>query len=220
MTLRGRSVTGAPRPALVRPAVVLAGAALALAGCGGGTRQDAGEPSASYQVKVVRASFPSEQSIARPEQMELAVENDGSRRIPSLAVTVDSFDYLSDYPGLADRIRPVWAVEEGPGPVADPPVNTQEVSRPGGAETAYVNTWSLGSLAPGQTQTYVWKVVPVKPGEHVVRYSVAAGLAGKARASSAGGGAVQGRFDVRIAGTPPATHVDPATGKVVAGAYP
>lgn len=194
--------------------------ALALAGCGGGTRQDAGEPSGSFQVKVLRASFPSKQSIARPERMELAVRNESSRRVPSLAITVDSFQYASHYPGLADDKRPIWAIETGPGPVAKPSVNTQEVSIPGGGQTAYVNTWSLGSLAPGQTQTYVWKVVPVKPGEHVVHYSVAAGLAGKAKATLASGAKVEGQFDVQIAGEPPATHVDAATGKVVAGAYP
>jgi hypothetical protein len=208
-------------PAKLRAALPAAAvAALVMAGCGGGTRQDAGERSASYRVDVVKASFPAQQSIARPEQMELEVKNEGSRRIPSLAITVDSFQYRSSYPGLADPRRPIWAIEEGPGPAANPAVNTQEVSKPGGGQTAYVNTWSLGSLAPGATHIYVWKVVPVVSGEHVVHYSVAAGLAGKASAVSSSGGKVQGSFTIQIAGEPPATHVDAATGKVVPGSYP
>jgi hypothetical protein len=130
--------------------------------------------------------------------------------VPDLAITVDSFNYISNYPRLAARSRPIWAVEQGPGAVAKPSVQTQEVSTPGG-ETAYLDTWALGSLAPGATQTYVWKVVPVKAGFHTVHYTVAATLAS--------GGPATGAFEVQIAGAPTATHVDPKTGKVVSGAY-
>lgn len=194
---------------------------LLLAGCGGGSRQDAGEKSATYQMKVLAASFPARQSVARPTRMTLLVRNTGSSTVPNVAITVDSFNYTSDYPGLAADKRPVWAIEQGPGPIARPPVETQEVSTPGGAETAYVNTWALGPLPAGGTRLFSWKVVPVKPGLHTVTYTVAAGLAGKARARLASGGAVAGRFNVEIAGAPAVTHVDPLTGRVVDGpAYP
>jgi hypothetical protein len=63
-------------------------------------------------------------------------------------------------------------------------------------------------------------VVAVKPGAHTVRYAIAAGLSGHARAALSSGGAVQGRFNVDIAPAPPITHVDPATGKIVPGALP
>jgi hypothetical protein len=214
-------VDAPPRPA--RAAALLAGLpalALALAGCGGGSSLAAGESSASFDVKVVRARFPSRQAIAKPAVMELAVRNTGSHTVPNLAITVDSFSYTSDYPELAANKRPIWAIEQGPGANAKPPVQTQEVSQPGGGQTAYLNTWALGPLAAGHTQTFVWKVIPVKAGSHVVSYGVSAGLAGKARARLASGGPAGGRFTVQIAGAPPNTHVDPTTGKVVAGSYP
>jgi hypothetical protein len=197
-----------------------AGSALLLAGCGGGSRQDSHEVARSYQLKIVHSNFPAEQAIARPTRLELAVRNTGSHTVPVVAVTVDSFDYTSDYPELAADKRPIWAIEQGPGATAQPPVETQEVSELGGAQTAYVNTWALGSLAPGHTQTFVWRVVPVKSGTHTVSFAVSAGLAGKAKARLSSGGAVRGHFTVDIASAPPARHVDPATGKVVAGAAP
>lgn len=209
--------------ASVRPGA-LAALALAvplLAGCGGGSSQNAGEKSATYQVQVVGASFPSKQAVARPTEMTLRVKNTGSATLPNVAVTVDSFNYTSSYPELAADKRPIWAIEQGPGPLARPAVQSQNVSLPGGAETAYVNTWALGPLAAGRTQTFTWKLVPVKPGAHTVTYTIAAGLGGKARAELASGAPVTGRFDVQIAGAPALNHVDPATGKVVVGpAYP
>jgi hypothetical protein len=98
-------------------------------------------------------------------------------------------------------------------------VQTQEVSQPGSGQTAYVNTWALGPLASGEARTFSWHVVPVKPGAHVVHYSVAAGLAGNAQAQ-ASSGALAGEFAVDIAPAPEVTHVDPNTGKVEPGAAP
>jgi hypothetical protein len=216
---RARRVACFRASRLASPGVGLA-ACLLVAGCGGGSRQDAGEHAASYTVKVVHASFPLKQSIARPERMELVVKNTGSRTVPNLAVTVDSFDYASNYPELAANKRPIWAIEEGPGAIARPPVQSQEVSQPGGAQTNYVNTWALGALAAGATQKFVWSVIPVKPGSHTVHFTVEAGLTGKASAKLASGGPAVGEFNVQIAATPPSTRVDPATGKVVEGTYP
>jgi hypothetical protein len=152
--------------------------------------------------------------------MELRVTNTGSHTVPNLAITVDSFNYTSNYVGLAANKRPVWAIERGPGAEAKPPVQTQEISQLGGGQTAYVNTWALGALAPNRTQTFVWRVVPVKSGSYTVHYSVASGLAGKAKVKAAVGGTASGQFAVRIAGAPPTTFVDPATGKVKTGVYP
>jgi hypothetical protein len=206
-----------------RPRVLIGGAvaaSLALAaGCGGGSRQDAGEKSASFQVEVVRASFPSKQAVARPATLELRVRNTGGRTIPNLAVSLDALTYRSTHPELSDPTRPVWAVEQGPGAHANPPVESQEVSVPGGGQTAYVKTWALGPLAAGRTQTFAWHVVPVIAGRHTVHFFVAAGLAGKARARLSGGGTVKGTLTANVAGAPPSTHVDPKTGKVVTGTF-
>jgi len=199
--------------------------ALLAGGCGGGTRQDAHEATGSFPMEVVHASFPAHQSIARPSKLELRVRNTGRHTVPTVAVTVDSFEYTSDYPELADDKRPIWAIEQGPGPVAKPPVESEEVSLSGGAETAYVNTWAMGALAPGQTRDLTWRVVPVKSGTYTVRYTVAAGLSGKAKAvaqarSSGERSPVQGQFSVDIAPTPKVTHVNPSTGRVEVGQIP
>jgi hypothetical protein len=201
-------------------ALAVAGSALLASGCGGGARQDANEPAKSYEMKIVRASFPAKQAVARPTTLELQVRNTGSSTVPDVAVTLDSLSYTEHYPELAANKRPVWAIERGPGPVAKPPVESQEVSQGGGAQTAYVNTWALGPLAPGGTQTFRWELVPVKPGAHTVNFAIAAGLSGKATVHLASGGPLGGRFTVNVAPAPATTHVDPATGRVVTGAAP
>jgi hypothetical protein len=198
----------------------VAAGALALAGCGGGTRQDASETAGTFAVKVVHPSFPSVQSVAQQPRLVLPVRNTGKSPVPNVAVTIDSFDYASGYPGLSADKRPVWAIERGPGAVASQPVESEEVSPPGGGQTAYVNTWALGKLAPGATRTFVWRVVPVKSGVYTVHYTVAAGLAGKARARLSSGGLVQGQFAVDIASAPKLKHVNPATGRVEVGEFP
>ncbi len=212
---RGRIVRGRQ----VFPVTLLcACAGLIASGCGG-ARQDAHEPSGTFTLQVVKASFPAGQAVARPASLELVLRNGGSKTAPNVAVTVDSFYYNSTYPGLASRQRPIWVIEQGPGEVPEPPVQSEAVSPPGGGQTAYVNTWALGPLAAGAERTFLWRVVPVTPGRRTVHFAVAAGLAGKAKAELAGGGSVGGEFTVQIAAAPPATHVDPRTGRVVPGSY-
>lgn len=221
MQASGRAFGDRRRGRSARPGLACAGLlaiALALSACGGGSRQDVGEPSASFGMRVLRASFPSAQAVARPATLEIEIQNTGAHTVPAAAVTIDSFDYVSSYPHLADPRRPIWAIERGPGATPTPPVETQEVSLPGNGTTAYVNTWSLGPLAAGQTRTFAWKVVAVKPGHYTVNYRLAAGLSGKAKAVPREG-SLQGSFGVQIAPKPPITHVNPTTGKVEAGAY-
>jgi hypothetical protein len=195
------------------------GGSLLAAGCGG-TRQDAHEPKGTFAIRVVSAAFPAHQSIARQTAMVLRVRNIGHQTAPNVAVTIDSFAYTSNYPELSVNKRPVWVVEEGPGAIAKHPAESETISPPGGGQTAYVNTWALGALAPGRTRTFVWHVVPVKGGVHVVHFTVAPGLSGKSQARFIGGARPSGHFVVAIAPRPPATHVDPTTGQVVPGAYP
>jgi hypothetical protein len=201
-----------------------AGAVLLVAGCGGST-QAAHESKATYNVRVVRAYFPARQSIASQTRLVLQVRNTGAQTVPNLAITTDSFAYTSNYAELSSNKRPIWVVEEGPGAIPKRPVQSEGVSPPGGGQTAYLNTWSLGALAPGHTATFLWRVVPVKAGTYTLHYTVAAGLAGNARAladlrSTTRGGPAIGHFTVDIAPRPPATHVDPETGQVASGAYP
>ncbi|HEX5224100.1 MAG TPA: hypothetical protein VFW29_03115 [Solirubrobacteraceae bacterium] len=199
-------------------AATLLGTCALLAGCGG-SEQTAGEPHETFPMELLHASFPTKQAVARPATLSLVVRNSGSKAIPNVAVTVDSFNYHSNYPQLAASSRPVWAIERGPGSAPTPPVQSEDVSKPGSGQTAYVNTWALGPLAAGATRTFRWQVVAVTAGRHVVSYSVGAGLAGRsgARASK---GSLRGSFAVNIAAAPSHRVVNPNTGKVETGSAP
>ena len=181
----------------------LALAALALAGCGGGERQDADEPSGTFTVDVVRASFPAQQRLAQQSQLRIAVRNGGQKAVPNVAVTVESghvgapaspFAEASSQQDLANPSRPVWIVD----------------AAPRGGDTAYTNTWALGRLAAGQTKTFVWNVTAVKPGVHTIKYRVAAGLDGKAKARAADGQEPHGTFTIDISGRPANQRVAPS----------
>ena len=54
-------------------------------------------------------------------------------------------------------------------------------------------------------------------GTHTVKYRVAAGLNGKAKAKVNGQDDFQGTFDVAISGRPAKSRVDPNTGQVIRG---
>jgi hypothetical protein len=174
-------------------------AALVLAGCGGGARQDASEPSGTFRVAVVEAGFPAKQRLAAPQRLVIAVKNTGTRTVPDVAVTIDSFDAPSTRTDLADSQRPVWIVDDAPR----------------GGTTAYTNTWALGSLRPGQIRRFTWRLTAVQAGTHTVKWQVAAGLNGKAKATLAGNRAPAGSFTVDVSPQPAASRVDPKTGAVV-----
>jgi hypothetical protein len=176
-------------------------ALVALGGCGGGApRQDADEPRGEWSVDVVEASFPRSQRVSEQTRMTIRVRNEErSRAIPNLAVTVEGFGERSAQVGLSDPNRPVWILDR-------PPV---------GGTTAYTNTWALGRVPPGGEREFSWRVTPVKPGRRTLRYRVSAGLDGKAVAKLEGGGTPAGTFRVDISGEPSQSRVDPETGAVV-----
>jgi hypothetical protein len=179
--------------------IVVGAAALAVAGCGGATRQDAAEPSGTFRVDIVNASFPTKQHLAKSERFAISVRNTGHDAVPNVAVTVDSFATRSQQAGLADPSRAVWIVD----------------AAPRGGDTAYTNTWALGRLAPGQTRRFVWRVTAVQSGTHTVKWAVAAGLNGKAKATLSGNRAPAGSVTVDVSDKPAQARVDPDTGKVV-----
>lgn len=177
----------------------LTGLALVLAGCGSQERQDKNERAGTYTVDVTRASFPAKQHLARATVMRIAVKNTGSHALPDVAVTVDGFTRRSKEAGLADPERPVWIVDDGPK----------------GGSTAYVATWALDELRPGQTKTFTWKVTPIEAGRYRLKWTVAAGLDGKAKARDASGDSpVTGTFPVRVSRKPSDARVNPVTGAV------
>jgi hypothetical protein len=171
--------------------VALACVGLLASGCGGGKRQDADEPEGSYKVQVVRARFPDKQSLAKRSHMVISVKNVDSRTIPNIAVTVKDFDQRANDPNLADPRRPVFVVNR----------------TPRGGDTSYVGTSALGALKPGDVATFDWDVTAVVAGPYKISYAVSAGLAGKARAVLAGGGAPTGTFVGRISSKAPEAHV-------------
>lgn len=191
-----------------------------LSGCGEGER-NAREVARTYPVEVRVAHFPRKQAIAHNTQLVLIVRNAGARTIPNIAVTLDSFYYTSTVAKLSVNKRPVWIVNTGPGVVASaPPVKTEEVNPPGGGETAFVDTWALGALAPHASRAFIWRVTPVKAGVHTVHYTVAGGVDGKALARLAGGGLARGSLTAVIAPAPRRTHVNPETGAIEQGPNP
>jgi hypothetical protein len=213
--------------------VAIAGAALAAAGCGsasnpgssaGGTTTAAGR---SFKVSVPTASFAAKQSLAAKERFVIAVRNTGDRALPNVAVTVcnttcsdrarrgqgttvQAFSYaVGNAPNLASASRPIWIVQQAPGPCGYSCRNLGA----GAAVTAYSNTWALGRLAPGHTARFVWTVTPVKAGHFMVAWAVAAALSGHNRAVLASGGPARGRLTVNVSTKPPQYVVQP-NGKV------
>jgi len=164
--------------------------ATALAGCGGDS-QDANEKAGTYRVEVVRTSFPRRQALADSPQLAITVRNVGDQAVPNIAVTVgndegDTFSSPSSQPGNADPLRPVWVINSGPV----------------GGTSAYVDTWTLGRLAPQRTKTFRWELTSIKPGNHKLVYRVGGGLDGKARAELPGGGPVEGAISVNVSPKP------------------
>lgn len=197
------------RSTLLPTGLAALAAAGSLAGCGGsGDRQDADEPAGTYEVEVVRASFPERQRLAGRSELRIEVRNGDRRTVPNLAVTITSdgqkgpmggFAAASAQSGLAASAKPTWIVDRGPR----------------GGDTAYVGTWALGPLRPGQQRSFVWRVTAVAPGTHTIRWRVAAGLDGRAKAQTASGDEAAGTFRVDVADTAPSSRVDPRTGDVV-----
>ncbi len=168
------------------------------AGCGG-ERQDKNEPSGSYPVRVLPSAFPRLQGLAETLPFRVIVTNIGDKAIPNVAVTVDGFYDRTTQPDVADPLRPVWIVNRGPT----------------GGVTAYNGTWTGGTLAPGATKIFKWSVTATVAGTHTLRYRVAAGTDGKARAVTANDTVPEGAVTVRVTRRPRISYVDPKTGQVI-----
>lgn len=179
--------------------------ALALGACGGGERQDEDEPEGSYPVEVVEARFPLDQRLARRSELRIRVRNAGSRTIPNIAVTLEGLGQRAANRNAADPTRPVFVINGEPKEVATFADSTEQA--PSGGETAYVGTWALGRLRPGEERTFRWNVTAVRPGPFRLRYRVSAGLDGRARAVAAGRRLTRGTFAGTIDSTPPDTRI-------------
>jgi hypothetical protein len=193
------------RSSYARAAIALAGL-IAVTGCGSGERQDADEPEGKFPVEVLNASFPERQQLAQSSNLVITVRNAGRRTIPNIALTVDGFGYRRDDPDLADRERPRFAVNGVPVEIAGFP--EAKDATPRGCDTAYVNTWACGPLRRGAQTTFRWSVTAVQAGPFKIDWRVAAGLDGKAKAVSPGGGAApSGSFAGSVSSRAPRTRI-------------
>ncbi len=189
-------------------ATLVAGTA---AGCGTTTGPSLPRPQ-SFPV-AVRTEFPAEQRLAGRTSFILRITNVGRRAIPDVAVTVLNPRYGSaaqafgelipsaaqGKPPLASRSRPIWIIDQAPGPCRYSCRNRG----PGGGATAYTDTWALGRLAPGHSVTFTWKLTAVQAGSYTVQYAAAADLIGNDRAVLSSGMPAGGRLHVRISSVPP-----------------
>jgi hypothetical protein len=178
----------------------------AVAGCGGAERQDEDEPEGDFAVEVVRASFPEEQKLAKSSNLVITVRNAGRDTIPNIAVTVDGLNVREDNPELADPERPQFVINGAPRDIGGFPESKE--AAPLGCDTAYVNTWACGPLRAGRQKTFRWSVTAVKAGDFSIRWRVAAGLDGKAKAVGEGGGeAPRGSFSGTVSDEAPEVRV-------------
>jgi hypothetical protein len=221
--------------------VLVALSAVGISACGGGSRQDANEPSGNFPVQIVSADFPSKQQLAQNTNLTLSVANTGDKTIPDLAITIFTTSNASTgqsgttttgatSTGTSTSAKELptsqgsFSVRSEQQGLAIPfrPVWILEEGFPklagqtasAGAQAAQTDTFSFGSLAPNQTRQIVWNVTPVQAGTYTVHYRVAAGLQGKARAVTGDGSVPEGEFVVRISSSPPQTRVNNA-GQVV-----
>jgi hypothetical protein len=210
-----------PRASALAPLCV---AAIAVAGCGSGERQDEDEPKGQFPVDVVSASFPKQQKLAKNSKMSVVVRNAGQKTIPQISVTVkcpgqrsgsggsssttssSGFDYRSTFRGVGDPARPQFALNTIP--TRTPRNYDRGRLDPLERSSAYVNTYPLGKLAPGRTVTFIWDVTAVKAGPYHICYRVNAGLDGKAKAvPSQGGGPIAGEFRGTVSDVAPQARI-------------
>ncbi len=185
------------------------------AGCGGGERQDEDEPEGDFAVEVTRASFPEKQQLAQSSDLVIGVRNAGDQTVPNVAVTVEGLNYRKTDPDLADPERPQFVVNGVPREIGGLP--EAKDATPLGCDTAYVDTWACGPLAPGKERTFRWSVTAVKAGKYRISYTVGAGLDGNAKAVEDGGGAPQGSFAGNVSDEAPQVRVADDGETVVSG---
>jgi hypothetical protein len=208
------------RAAWTTIAALATAAALAACGSDSSNENQSTQATGSFPA-AVHASFPASQSLAQDTNLVIKVKNTGSHTMPNVAVTLTNPRYGSGaqalgtllaapaagQPILAGRSRPVWVINQAPGPCD----YSCQQGGPGAGASAYTNTWALGTLAPGAVKTFEWHVTAVQSGSYTVAYRVAAGLSGQA---SATGATTAGKLRVVIRSKARQAYVNSA-GKVV-----
>jgi len=183
-----------------------------LGACGGDDSSAADdEPTGSFQVKVTEAKFPALQRLGQTSLLELGIRNTGERTVPGVSVTFTvggkrgessslPFGIRDPQPELAQPDRPVWVL-------SSTYPRLRGSTKPGGASTSSVKTFSFGPLKPGKTVKAVWKLSAVRAGKFNLLYRINAGLGGGAKVKTDGGVAPGGSFATEITERLPDTEV-------------
>ena len=208
------------RPRDASAALALVAAVGCCAGCGGGSRQDAHEPEATLphagdpgQLPPPAGGVPAGDARNRVAQRR---HPDGAQR--------------GGHRGLADLrlqlcragrpdTRPIWADRTGPRGDRDPAGGNPGAQPPRGAprpRPRKPGRWAASRPVTAPASCGSWSRSSPVPTR--CTSATRAGLAGKSKVRLAAGSR-RGSLVVHIAGRPPATHVNPETGKVVPGPY-
>ena len=165
---------------------------LALAGCGGsGERQDADSPTGTWKVAVEEWKFPSRQPLGRPATMKIVVRNIDTRDIPAVVFTIGGLRTPVQQKGSATRTRPIWIVTETRHRRSDA-VQLADANLP--SQPVHSQT--------GETRTFELPLTPLRRGEHVVSYTLAASLFDGAKLETVDGDPAAGSRTVAIDPTP------------------
>lgn len=163
-------------------------ATVGLAACGDDQQAKKSE---TVKVELVDARFAPLQKLAKQETMRITVRNPTDKPIEQITATVSpgdpamsgsGFNTRSADPNVADPDRPIWVVEEAPknGVTADPAVTR------------------LGPIPAGESASFTWKLMPVRPGTWKVRWTIGGDLDNQVRVSDQQGNPITGTFPVRI----------------------
>ena len=200
----------------LRVCLIAAVGLIAVAGCGGGERQDEDEPEGEFALDVVSATFPEKQKLAQSSDIEITVRNAGDEAVPNVAITLTGLDYRATEPDVASAERPQFALDGVQREIGGLP--EAKDAAPPGCDTAYVDTWACGRLRPGAEKTFAWSVTAVKAGPYDIAWRVGAGLDGKAKAvGSDGGGAPRGSFTGTVSAEAPDVRIAEDGRTVVSG---
>ena len=174
-------------------------------------------------MKLVSATFPQNQSLAKDSTMEIVVQNAGQKMIPTISVTVKcgpglggSFSTAASDTDAADPQRPQFVVNKIPTATerVNPPLDPAPLER----SSAFVDTYPLGPLAAGRSATFRWDVSAVKAGPYKLCWRVNAGLYGKAKAVPVSSSApISGEFKGTISRKAPQAKIGPDGTTVIEG---
>jgi hypothetical protein len=167
----------------------VAALAVGVSACGGGSSDK--EAGGEFDVAVVNSEFPAKQHLGQTSMLKIAVENNGDKKVPALAITIGikgkqgetsplPFGIRDAQPELAQPDRPVWILAEGY-------PHLTGSSESAGGSTSSAKTFDFGPLEPGKTVEAEWKLSAVRAGNWTLAYEVGAGLGGKAKSETKGG---------------------------------